>query len=88
MTRSRITCKLSLSRTSTPSSKVISALVVVKEETRSRKERAGNSMVCKVVRTCSLIVYKTRTFGGGKHCLMKKQKKFAKEGGCASRLSL
>ena len=53
MTRSRITWKLSLSRTSTPSSKVISALVVVKEETRSRKERAGNSMVCKVVQTCS-----------------------------------
>ena len=86
MTRSRMTWKLSLSRTSTPSSKVISALVVVKEETRSRKERAGNSMVCKVVRTCSLIVYKT--FGGGKNCLMKKQRKFAKEGGCASKLSL
>ena len=65
-------------------------MVVVKGETRSRKERAGNSMVCKVVQTCSLIVYKTRAFGGGKHCLMKKQRKFAKEGGkaSASRLSL
>ena len=61
-------------------------MVVVKEETRSRKERAGNSMVCKVVQTCYLIVYKN--FGGGKHCLMKKQRRFAKEGGCASRLSL
>ena len=57
---------MSLSRTSTPSSKVISALVVAKEETRSRKERAGNSMVCKGVQTCSLIVvYKTSIFGGG-----------------------
>ena len=57
-------------------------MVVVKEETRSRKERAGNSMVCKVVQTCSLIVnHKTRTFGKGKHCLIIKQRKIAKEGG-------
>ena len=57
-------------------------VVVVKEETRSRKERAGNSMVCKVVQTCSLIVvYKIRTFGGGSHCLMIKPRMFAKEGG-------
>ena len=51
LTLDKITWKLSLSRTSTPSSKVISALVVVKEETRSRKERAGNSMVCKGVQS-------------------------------------
>ena len=72
-----------MSRTSTPSSKVISALVVAKEETRSRKERAGNSMVCKGAQNCYLIVvYKTRTFGKGKHCLMMiKQRKIAKEGG-------
>ena len=57
-------------------------MVVVKGETRSRKERAGNSMVCKVVQTCSLIVnHKTRTFGKGKHCLIIKQRKIAKEGG-------
>ena len=57
-------------------------MVVVKEETRSRKERAGNSMVCKGVQTCSpIVVYKTRVFGGGSHCSMIKPRMFAKEGG-------